>query len=60
MQFFARDSTGHLTVASSQLWIFFAFAVPLTATTFGYWKWQDRKLRLKDLRKVGAEEYKEP
>jgi len=60
MQFFARDSVGQLTVASSQLWVFFAFAIPLTAATFGYWKWKDRKLRLKDLRNVEADEFKEP
>jgi hypothetical protein len=51
---------GQLTVASSQLWLFFAFAIPLTAATFGYWKWKDRKLRLKDLRKVESDEFKEP
>lgn len=60
MQFFARDLAGHLTVAASQLWVFFALAVPLTAATFGYWKWKDRRLRLKDVSGVEADEYKEP
>jgi len=60
MQFFARDSAGYLTVASSQLWIFFAFASTFIAATFGYWEWKDRKLRLKDLRSVEADECKEP
>ena len=34
-------------VASSQLWIFFALAVPFTAITFGYWKWMDRRQTMK-------------
>lgn len=60
MQFFARDLAGRLTVAASQLWVFFALAVPFTAATFGYWKWKDRRLRLKDVRNVETDEYKEP
>lgn len=47
MQFFATDAVGQLTVSSSQLWIFFALAMPFTVATFAYWKWMDGKLRPK-------------
>lgn len=47
MQFFSTDSMGSLTVSSSSLWMFFAIAVPFTAATFAYWKWTDRKQKLK-------------
>ena len=47
MQFFSTDSMGSLTVSRSSLWMFFAIAVPFTAGTFAYWKWTDRKQKLK-------------
>lgn len=47
MQFFGTDLGGGFTVASSELWIFFALAAPFTVVTFGCWKWMDRTQKLK-------------
>lgn len=47
MQFFSKDTGGGLTVASSELWIFFVLAVPFTAFTFVYWKWMERTQKSK-------------
>ena len=42
MQFFATDPSGQI-MSVTQLWKFFALAIPFTAATFGYWKWMERK-----------------
>lgn len=47
MQSFGTDSSGKFTVASLGLWIFVAPAVSLTAATFAYLKWIDRRQKTK-------------
>ena len=43
MQFFSSDQNGHLVVAWSHFWIFFAFAAPLACLTLTYWKLTEKK-----------------
>lgn len=60
MQSFGMDSSGKFTVASLQLWIFVALAVPLTAATFAYLKWMDRRQTMKaESREEAANHYSE-